>query len=351
MIMNYQANFNLSTAQIPHVDTVERFKIMTYNIEESGVDPDWKEVVREENPDILVLVETGDWDDLTNDGFSSTHFTQLVDELNSFFPSEAPYTGYSAQNITYDNSGDAILSRFPVISFTQIDTVLLDDDTIFFPSHDFVDAEIEIDDKIMHVIGTHLKCCGGEDNEVKREKAQEGLNNYMDGLGDVPIIYAGDLNSFSPEDTGDLAPSGTLEYGVIPMLIDASHPNACNDHVFFDVFRTLNPSEPGFTYGWDNSFLKSRIDYIFANEFFTDSFVNSTVGDTPSAEISSDHLAVDAFFQLEQETTTTTPVTTTTSSDALSTSTSEISTDAQTTPVNLLITMIGVVIIMWYRRK
>ena len=86
----------------------------------------------------------------------------------------------------------------------------------------------------------------------------------MDDLGDVPIIYTGDLNTFSPEDTGDLAPSGNLGYDVIPMLIDPLDPNACTEHEFFDVFRTLNPSDPGYSY----IHIDSRIDYIFANEHF-----------------------------------------------------------------------------------
>jgi exonuclease III len=144
-----------------------------------------------------------------------------------------------------------------------------------------------------------LKCCGGSTNELKRERAQEGINNYMDSLGSVPIIYLGDLNTFSPEDTGALAPQGDLGYTVIPMLTDPSNPKRCALYTFFDVYRTLKPDDPGYTY--DIFPYRSRIDFIFANSFFTGKFINATVGDTAHASSGSDHFSVDAFLQLFPE--------------------------------------------------
>ncbi len=46
------------------------FKLMTFNIRESGEDPDypdWKTVVKEENADIIMFIETGYWDDNSNE--------------------------------------------------------------------------------------------------------------------------------------------------------------------------------------------------------------------------------------------------------------------------------------------
>ncbi len=43
---------------------------MTFNIRESGEDPDypdWKTVVKEENADIIMFIETGYWDDNSNE--------------------------------------------------------------------------------------------------------------------------------------------------------------------------------------------------------------------------------------------------------------------------------------------
>ncbi len=268
----------------------------------------------------MVLVETGDWDDESDDGFDKSDFTSLFTEFNSYFPDETPYEAYTAQDIGSKYSGEAVFCHFPVLNFVQLHTLTLDDDSSFIPSHDFIHAEINVTNLVIHVIGVHLKCCGGDTNELKREKAQEGINNYMDSLGDVPILYMGDLNTFSPEDTGILAPQGDLGYMVIPMLINPLDPKACEIHTFFDVYRTLNSIDPGYSY--DISPYKSRIDFIFANSFFTGKFMNTTVGDTESAISGSDHYAVDTFLNLNpgiitSSTTTTETTATTTSATSL----------------------------------
>jgi endonuclease/exonuclease/phosphatase family metal-dependent hydrolase len=304
--------------------TYDPIKILTYNIKESGIDPDWKEVIKEENPDIIVFVETGDWDDATDDGFGISAFSSLVAEFNGYFPQEDPFEAYTAQDIWYDTSGEAVFSRFPVIDFVQLHTLTLDDGSSWVPSHDFIDAKINVTNVVIHVIGAHLKCCSGTTEVMKREKAQEGINNYMDSLGDVPIMYMGDLNTFSPEDTGTLAPiPGNLGYTVIAMLTDPSNPKAYEIHTFFDVYRTLNPTDPGYSY--IDSRYSSRIDFIFANSFFNGRFINSTVGDTESAATGSDHFSVDAFLTLDPEitfnstiTTQTTEITTTTTTSVTS---------------------------------
>jgi endonuclease/exonuclease/phosphatase family metal-dependent hydrolase len=324
----------------------EPIKILAYNIKESGIDPNWKEVIREENPDIMVLVETGDWDDVTNDMFGRSDFTNLVNELNGYFPEENPYEAYTAQDILYDTSGEAVFSRFPVNNFLQLHTLTLDDRSSFVPSHDFIHAEINVTGVIIHVIGVHLKCCGGSTNELKRERAQEGINNYMDNLGSVPIIYLGDLNTFSPEDTGALAPKGDLGYTIIPMLTDPLNPKGCAVHTFFDVYRTLNTVDPGYTY--DLNPYRSRIDFIFANFFFTGKFVNSTVGDTAHASSGSDHYSVDAFLQLFPEITSNR--TSTTQTTVIST-TITTSITSQSTPLFVLFQIAAIFIIVRKKKQ
>ena len=69
----------------------------------------------------------------------------------------------------------------------------------------------------------------------------------MDDLGDVPVMYVGDLNSFSPEDTGDLAPLGDLNYGPMSMMLmddtfGSYSQYGSTVHTFTDVFRFLNPT-------------------------------------------------------------------------------------------------------------
>ncbi|MHA1303740.1 MAG: lamin tail domain-containing protein [Candidatus Heimdallarchaeaceae archaeon] len=272
---------------------VGAIKIMTYNIEESGINPDWKEVVKEENPDIVVFVETGTWDDDNN-----ALLNQYVDEFNSYFVNEDPYVGYTAQDIVYSTSGEAIMSRFPILDSIQLPIVTLDDGTAYDVTHDFMVWPIDIGGMVVYVIGAHLKASSGDDNEWRREREQEGILNYMDSLADYPIIYMGDLNSFSPEDTGDLAPSGDLGYGPMTMTIWPDDPiygqYSSQAHNLTDVFRTLNPTDPGYTY--PDVLYESRIDYIVVNQYLSNYLINSTVGDTPSADTGSDHYCVDMFI-------------------------------------------------------
>lgn len=281
------------------IDNTEgAFKVMSYNIEESGSNSDWKQVVKEENPDILVLIETGTWDDNGN-----YILNQVVDEFNTYFLDELPYVGFCAQDIQYGTSGAAILSRFPIVTFNQIPIVPLDDGSEYDVTHDFVEAVITIDEYDVHIFGSHLKAMSGAENEYRRERETEGIINYMDNLGDVPLMYMGDLNSFSPADTGDLAPLGDLGYGPMTMKLYPEDPvygqYSSLVHAFTDVFRTLNPTDPGYSYGHQDSQYLSRIDFIVVNEFFVDKLINSTVGDTPTADTGSDHYPVDVFITLD----------------------------------------------------
>jgi endonuclease/exonuclease/phosphatase family metal-dependent hydrolase len=273
----------------------DEIKVMTYNIEESGANPDWKEVVKEENADIMILVETGYLDDN-----SDLLLDQAISEFNAYFTDERPYIGYTAQGISYSTSGEAILSRFPILDFNQIGLVPLDNGTDYDVTHDFIHAEVDLNGTIVHLIGSHLKAQSGEVNEDRREWETEGIINYMDNLGEVPVMYMGDLNSFSPDDTGDLAPQGDLGYGPLTMMLHPEDPTygqySSSVHNFTDVFRTLNPTDPGYTYGHQNPIYESRIDFILVNSLLLDKILNSTCGDTAHADTGSDHYSVDVWM-------------------------------------------------------
>ena len=229
-----------------------------------------------------------------------------MNEFNSYFADEQPYSGNTAQNIGFTTSGEAIISRFPIISTVQLSTVRLDNGDTYVVSHDFMVWEVVIQNNPVYIVGSHLKCCSGSDNEEKRERAQEGIINYLDNLGDVPIIYAGDLNSFSPQDTGSLAPEGDLGYGPMTMLLDPSDTiygqYASEIHTFSDGFRSLNPQLAGYSYGHQNTLYESRIDFIMVNHHLSNKLINATTGDTKSADTGSDHYSVDVFIEFEETT-------------------------------------------------
>lgn len=264
-----------------------QIKYMTYNIKESGINPQWMDVVKEENPDIVTLVETGTWDD--NSNILQEQYRSI---LNQYFIDEIPYSAYTDQNTEFSTMGITILSRFPILQIEEINSIKLDDGKSINPTHDFLHAVVAMQNNSVHIISGHLKCCDGSTNIATREKEQEGINNFFDSLGDVAIIYAGDLNSFSPQDTGTLAPKSTgLGTEPVAMLIDPTNPHAPKHHIFLDVFRTLYPDIPGYTYGGS-----SRIDYIFVNQWLATKVMNTTTGDTESALAGSDHVSVDVFL-------------------------------------------------------
>lgn len=268
-------------------------KVMTYNVQESGLNPTWIDVVKEENPDVAILVETGNWDDIGNKSLN-----QIVIDLNNNFPNQLPYHAMTLQGMGSKYTGISLLSRFSILQQDQIPIVQLDDGTYFDVSHDFLHAKLAIGTGTVNIIGAHLKATAGTSNEYKRERAQEGIINYIDSLGTQPILYMGDFNSFSPYDTGVLAPNGTLGDGPVSMLFGYGNYSQYAPTVqnFTDVFRSLNPTDPGFTY--PEAPYTSRIDFIFASNYFADKLLISTVGDTLSASTGSDHYDVDVNLNL-----------------------------------------------------
>ncbi len=301
-------NITVTVKNIETSSSSDLIKIMTYNIE-YGADPDWKQVVKEENPDIVIFVETGDWDDNSDELLN-----QYIAEFNAFFADENPYSGYTAQGISYSSGGEAIMSRFPIIESVQIPIVTLDNSSLYDVTHDFMYWKVNVSGTEMYLIGAHLKAMSGAENEYRREREQEGIINYIDSLGEVPILYMGDLNSFSPDDTGVLAPEGDLGYGPLTMMLEPEDLTygqySSQNHIFTDVFRTLYSDEPGYTYGHQNPIYESRIDFIIVNDYLSDYLINSTVGDTATAETGSDHYCVDFFldiFALQNQTNITAP--------------------------------------------
>ena len=222
------------------LDTSGVFKIITYNLLEGGKNPEWKEIIRKENADILLLTETGLWS--SDDG----SINSAVTEINSLFPDETPYTGvtFIPDSVT---DGQVILSRYPIVDTILLPVITLDDGSTWNINHEVIDAVIDINGLEVHFIVIHFTCCDG--GLPSRLKEMEGIINYIDTLGDVPVVYAGDFNSDTPEDTGDLAPgSSSLGPEPIDMLINENNPKSSVSHKFVDVYRTLNPYYPGPTY-------------------------------------------------------------------------------------------------------
>lgn len=310
LTINYVDNSN-NRENLYQTKILENFeiKVMTYNVEHGGGDlpnPEWMQVVKAENPDIIICVETEDWhlDDKLNG---------IVTELNDYFVplGEYPYFGSTEPNVPYDGSGVGILCRFNMLSVDYFSAVQLDNDDLYAVSHSFIDALVDIGGNQVHIIGAHLKAMEGATNEEKRERATEGILNYMDNLGDVPIMYMGDMNSFSPEDIGINTLQSGLGYGPITMIVDPSDITygqySSEVHNITDVYRELNPSSLGITsYDWN-----SRIDFIFVNQLLENNITTSSIVTGTTAQAASDHYPVFVNLSMTGEINITTSTTTT----------------------------------------
>jgi exonuclease III len=284
----------LDLTQEQELDRSGLVKVLNYNTVEQGQFPEWKEIIRQENPDIILQVETGFIENLE----------PWKDELNAFFPDEQPYevAGFDGKSGT---DGQAVYSRYPILSSNVIDTVILDDGNEHKMNHPFIEAKIDINGLEVYFFANHLSCCT---SFAARMLEQEGFINYMDSLGDVPILYGGDFNSDSPQDVGDVAPlQGSLLDEPIEMMINMSHPTGPEIHQFYDTYRELNPDRKGYTLNHEGRYdsidhFRGRIDYIFVNHHLVDTMVNSSVVTNHPAVVSaSDHKPMYTWFNFNSE--------------------------------------------------
>ncbi|MCK4895880.1 MAG: hypothetical protein KAS47_03675, partial [Candidatus Heimdallarchaeota archaeon] len=245
-------------------------------------------------------VETGDWDNIEDKQLNA-----YVKEFNGYFYNEAPYVGYTTQGIKWNTQGEAILSRYPVLDVYQAEILHADDDSTVDLTHALLHVVVDIEGNEVHIIAIHLKAGQSLGERNTRDREQEAIINYMDeNVGDAPLIYIGDLNCNSPDDIGALEGDLHEEFGTGPVSMilypdDPIYGNYSSEyHNFTDVFRTLNPVDPGFSFHVPS--YTTRIDYIFVNQYFTNAFINSTVkSNTEFDDIGSDHYTVDAFILIE----------------------------------------------------
>jgi len=279
------------------------FKVLNYNIWESGKMPEFLDVIIEENPDIAVLIETGGLDNNNN-----SQLKVICNRVGGYYYEQSPFEGRTDQGALAYTDGEGIISRYPILDFIQIDTWRTDAGPTFTLYRDFFDAVIDINGIVTHILGYHGKCCQPSvhiNTTEIRETEAELMINYVDDLGDVPVMVIGDFNSHSPDDVGDLAPLGWLGDGPLRMWLRPDDPSyghlSPKVHNFTDVYRELYPDDPGHSFGYWEPQYWGRIDFILVNEFWADRMINATVGDTPSANLGSDHYSVDVFFSLDED--------------------------------------------------
>ena len=279
-------------------------KVMTYNVREGGVNPAWKDVVRAENADIIVFVETSDWDTAKVDA--------LLDEFNEHFstglyapPADRPPYVAHAEPDPPPYGGTAIFSRYPILDVTPIDSLTLDDMSPWAPIRVFMLWELDVDGIPMFVTGVHPKCCGGASNELRRERDIEGLINWLDDfLASGNIVIAGDFNAFSYADEQAGNNQGDLGHGPLEILLDENpgdfyDTHGSTRHAFYDGYRSLVPDISAADHTYRNGSYRSRIDFILVGEGLQPALVGpASVGASTASDPGSDHFTVDIHLDL-----------------------------------------------------
>jgi len=324
---------NPAPAPAPAPNNNNDVKVMTYNILKGGItNSAWKDIVKKENADIIVFTEVGNWDN-DNDAL----LNQYLDEFNSYFSTvqeeeeTAYYVGSTVQGLSFFNTANAIMSRFPIVQTWQ----LTDAELSNYSAHDIMvwKLDVGITTKFVYVFGIHLKCCGGIPNNERRNQTMRYLIEWIDdNTNDTDgIMLMGDFNSVSPVDTDPVfegyqpgfnpSSGSNLNDGPLRMLLDSNEVHASNVHTFKDAFREANPTcgsnnnccadtlcdssilvsncvcpERGYTYISKKNNYDSRIDFIIVNQQVQVTGP-ATVGDLGGDSVctASDHLPVDSI--------------------------------------------------------
>lgn len=217
-------------------------------------------IVQSLEPDILALQEV------------SASTTQAINLLNGILPNDEGPTWYAFLAST----GDMILSKYP-LSMTSMFTVPQGDKNLAMALIDLPDARFPND---LYLMNNHYKCCGADDNDVRRQWQSDAMIAWMKnarepgGIIDLPVGTAmsvvGDLNMVHSNQ-----PGATLLNGDI---LDQSYygPDSAPDwdgSMNADASPAHNDREP-YDYTWRNDssiYAPSRMDRVT----WTDSVLES----------------------------------------------------------------------------
>ncbi len=151
---------------------------------------------------------------------------KTINDLNDYFFDEVEYQGYTMQDITNAWNGITILSRYDITSNTKLSNLKADDGSSVFTSLPFLHSVVDIGGWEVNFIGTHLVVVVGNLIGMKDMNNKKVLN-YMDDLGDVPIIYLGDFNAESPDDVDPNSQDPDNDLGTEPIEMVLNQPCFC----------------------------------------------------------------------------------------------------------------------------
>lgn len=261
-------------------------KIATYNINSINARIEnlctW---LKSESPDIVLLQE-------------------IKSEFNSFPFFEIQSCGYNASILGQKSyNGVAILSRDKI--------KIIHENLPSFPDEQsrYLEAEITINGTVFRIASAYFPNGNPPYNNSADNSKFEYKLQWMDAFLSharelsslpCPVILGGDFNVIMSEKD---------VYDSKPFIGNALFRPEVREKIqnlaflgFFDVFRTLHPTETGYTF-WDytanslNADFGMRIDYLFASAPAVDKLVNCHVDKAPRyADKPSDHTPLIAEF-------------------------------------------------------
>jgi endonuclease/exonuclease/phosphatase family metal-dependent hydrolase len=228
-------------------------RIMNWNVLNDGLldpgrQPNFTRVLQAINPDIMCF----------NECFSSSA-TQVKNAINQMLPG----TNWNAVKL---DDGNVTVSRYPILQSWLV-----------YPGHRITASLINLPEwfeKDLLVINSHLKCCGGQTNDDKRQLEVDATVSFIldaktpGGVINLPLetpfVILGDLNF-----VGDRQQLITLLTGEIintPLFGSGGPPDWDNTNLE-DLLSRQTDKRTSYTWREDpNSFPPGRLDYqIYSN--------------------------------------------------------------------------------------
>ncbi len=244
--------------------------VMSYNILCGGDDrlPLIRDVVKEQNPDALALVEAN----------SRANAEQLARELD--------------MHLTFGEGNSefhiAWLSRMPVVR-----------SQVYRPAAMqklMLEIEIQWQGVPLYLFATHLsagRSQQGNERRLAEIKAVLDITRQAEGK---PNLLVGDFNAIAPSDTVGPGPDIIKDNTPPDIAFSRDVINLVLGDGYTDCYRAMHASTPGYTYKlplppW------LRLDYIFASPEMAPLLCASNVVSGEIASKASDHLPVWAEFR------------------------------------------------------
>ena len=249
--------YHIDTTSVEELEPISLEKagvrLLSYNTLWTGIldsdrQPKFQRIFQAMDPDIIVLQEHSEWD-------------QIGDIVSSWFPSDTWNQGYTFRDLV-------ILSKYPIIEEASL-----------ISSNRSMCSLIEIDNPdqpYILIINSHFSCCDNDDD--RQEQVDELIQTlrdwilYGDGPFDlpdnIPMIHAGDLNfvgynqQIQTVTSGDIYDEST--YGS-DFLLDWDSSS------MIDLFSRHSHKRMGYTWRNDgSSYNPGKLDYVI----YTDSNIS-----------------------------------------------------------------------------